>query len=115
MHFELIHIIFQQEESKTKYIPRLNPLCPNSLESENISPLDWDKTDVAQFLQINECGAYCETFTEQNVDGGRLLSLTKDQIIDLTGFKVGPSLKIFDLIQQLKSKINIARKRLTHT
>jgi hypothetical protein len=48
----------------------------------------------------------------QKIDGQALLTLTKDQIIDLTGMKVGPSLKIYDLIQQLKIKINPAQERL---
>ena len=30
------------------------------------------------------------------------MTLTKEQIVNLTGMKVGPSLKIYDLIQQLK-------------
>jgi SAM domain (Sterile alpha motif) len=35
-----------------------------------------------------------------------LLQLTKDDIIELLGMKVGPALKIYDLIQQLKNKAN---------
>lgn len=30
------------------------------------------------------------------------MTLTKEQIVNLTGMKVGPSLKIYDLIQHLK-------------
>ena len=37
------------------------------------------------------------------------MTLTKEQIVNLTGMKVGPSLKIYDLIQQLK--INVAGQR----
>lgn len=48
----------------------------------------------------------------QKIDGAKLLSLTKDQIVDLTGMKVGPSLKIYDLIQQLKIKVNPAQERM---
>lgn len=32
----------------------------------------------------------------------KFLGLTKEQIVNLTGMKVGPSLKIYDLIQALK-------------
>lgn len=42
--------------------------------------------------------------TFQNIDGKKLLNLTKGEIIQMTGNKVGPSLKIYDLIQQLKNK-----------
>lgn len=55
--------------------------------------------------------AFC-FFVFQKIDGKALLTLTKDQIIDLTGMKVGPSLKIYDLIQQLKIKINPAQERM---
>lgn len=48
----------------------------------------------------------------QKIDGKTLLKLTKDEIINFTGMKVGPSLKIFDLIQQLKIKVNPAQSRL---
>jgi len=50
-------------------------------------------------------------FVFQEVDGKALLKLTKDQVMDLTGMKVGPSLKISDLIQQLRVKVNPAQER----
>lgn len=40
-----------------------------------------------------------------------MLNLTKDEIIEL-GMKVGPALKIYDLIQQLKRKIDPIQSRL---
>jgi hypothetical protein len=39
------------------------------------------------------------------VDGRGLLSMSKDQVLQLTNMKLGPSLKIFDLVSQLKSKV----------
>ena len=42
----------------------------------------------------------------QNIDGHALLALTKEQIVNLTGMKVGPSLKIYDLIQALKIRVS---------
>ena len=45
---------------------------------------------------------FCVLF--QGTDGKSLLSLTKDQIMDVIGFKIGPTLKIYHLIQQLKIK-----------
>jgi hypothetical protein len=42
----------------------------------------------------------------QNIDGRKFLTLTKEHIVNLTGMKVGPSLKIYDLIQQLKLRIS---------
>ncbi|XP_033226420.1 polycomb protein Sfmbt-like isoform X2 [Belonocnema kinseyi] len=95
-----------------KYIPRLADGLQKSSDAGELVPSEWNVFDVAQFLRVNDCTTYCENFSKQKVDGKTLLMLTKDQIIDLTGGKVGPSLKIYDLIQQLKIKVNPAQERL---
>ena len=46
-------------------------------------------------------------FRHQGIDGRLFLQLSKEQIANLTGMKVGPSLKIHDLIQALKVKAGI--------
>lgn len=38
--------------------------------------------------------------------------MTKDEILDLTGMKVGPSLKIENLTTQLRMKVNPAQERM---
>ncbi|XP_020287040.1 polycomb protein Sfmbt-like isoform X3 [Pseudomyrmex gracilis] len=96
----------------SKYIPRLIDGAQKHSESGDLVPSEWNVFDVAQFLRVNDCATYCDNFSKRKIDGKTLLTLTKDQIIDLTGFKVGPSLKIFDLIQQLKIKVNPAQERL---
>lgn len=50
-------------------------------------------------------------FCFQKIDGKALLRLLKEDILDITGGKVGPSLKIFDLVQQLKIKVNPSQSR----
>lgn len=74
-----------------------------------MSPYTWDASDVEEFLQINDCKAHCEAFSRNKVDGKRLLELTKDEIVQMLSMKVGPALKIYDLIQQLKSKMKPSR------
>ncbi|XP_018370885.1 PREDICTED: polycomb protein Sfmbt-like isoform X1 [Trachymyrmex cornetzi] len=98
--------------ASTKYIPRLADGVQKGSESGDLVPSEWNVFDVAQFLRVNDCVTYCDNFSKRKIDGKTLLTLTKDQIIDLTGFKVGPSVKIFDLIQQLKIKVNPAQERL---
>lgn len=97
-------------ENDNKVIPRLvNTSVPldvlNSMDPEN-----WSTTDVAKFLTVNDCQPYCVNFA--NITGPMMLQLTKDEIIELLEMKVGPSLKIFDLIQQLKCKIKQPQCRL---
>lgn len=105
-------MLLQVTSASSKYIPRLADGIQKSSESGDLVPSEWNVFDVAQFLRVNDCATYCDNFSKRKIDGKTLLTLTKDQIIDLTGFKVGPSLKIYDLIQQLKIKVNPAQERL---
>ncbi|KAL3878957.1 hypothetical protein ACJMK2_031281 [Sinanodonta woodiana] len=72
---------------------------------QTISPEKWTVLDVCQFLKYNDCGAYLDTFHKKSIDGKTFLSLTKEMIVNLTGMKVGSSLKVYELIQILKSKM----------
>ncbi|XP_075224784.1 polycomb protein Sfmbt-like isoform X3 [Lycorma delicatula] len=94
-----------------KIIPRLID-ASGPVDTKDLVPNLWTVNDVAQFLRVNDCSAYSDSFVNQKIDGEALLALTKDDIVDLTGMKVGPSLKIFDLIQQLKIKVNPAQERM---
>jgi hypothetical protein len=49
---------------------------------------------------------YATGFFLQNIDGKKLLELTRDQIVNLTGMKVSASLKISEMIQQLKTRVD---------
>lgn len=95
------------------YIPRVIPgepekdcVVPVLEQQQRIVPHNWDVQDVCRFLKINDCGAYCDSFRKKNIDGPQFLGLTKEQIVNLTGMKVGPSLKIYDIIQALKQKVS---------
>ncbi|XP_072939288.1 polycomb protein Sfmbt-like isoform X2 [Epargyreus clarus] len=93
----------EDDSMDSKVIPRLvNTSVPlevlNALEPEN-----WTTADVAKFLTINDCQTYCVNFS--HINGAMLIQLSKDEIIELLEMKVGPSLKIYDLIQQLICKI----------
>ncbi|XP_026463906.1 polycomb protein Sfmbt-like isoform X3 [Ctenocephalides felis] len=98
--------------SSNKLIPRLVDSAGFGDLTGELDPKQWNVFDVAQFLRVNDCATYCDTFSKNKIDGTAMLDLTKDEIILLLGMKVGPSLKIFDLIQQLKCKINPAQSRL---
>ncbi|XP_071454837.1 MBT domain-containing protein 1-like isoform X2 [Hetaerina americana] len=94
-----------------KFIPRLVDSTGLS-ETGTLVPNEWNVFDVAQFLRVNDCATYCDCFSRQKVDGKTLLSLTEDQVMEITGKIVGPSLKIYNLIKQLKMKVNPAQQRL---
>nr|XP_006815581.1 PREDICTED: MBT domain-containing protein 1-like [Saccoglossus kowalevskii] len=82
-----------------------SPVLTPSVDYDCSEPSRWGTVEVMQFLKENECGAYTESFRKQQIDGKKLLSLTKEQICNLTGMKVGPSLKIYEHIQQLKARL----------
>lgn len=81
----------------------------NTDQTNDLSPDTWNIYDVGQFLRVNDCTAHCETFSRYKIDGKRLLKLTKDEIVEMLSMKVGPALKIYDLIQQLKVKLKPSR------
>lgn len=99
------------QDHNDKVIPRLVNNASVPLEVFNsVDPENWTTADVAKFLSVNDCKPYCVNFG--NITGPMMLQLTKDEIIELLEMKVGPSLKIFDLIQQLKCKIKQPQSRL---
>ncbi|XP_075974792.1 polycomb protein Sfmbt-like isoform X2 [Anticarsia gemmatalis] len=102
--------ILEEEEDSDKVIPRLvNTSVPLDVLN-TVDPENWTTADVAKFLTVNDCQPYCVNFN--NITGRMMLQLTKDEIIELLEMKVGPSLKIFDLIQQLKCKIKQPQCRM---
>lgn len=99
------------DEAEEKVIPRLVNNTMTSDVLNTIEPENWTQTDVAKFLTVNDCHTYCVNFA--HIDGAMMLQLSKDEIIELLEMKVGPSLKIFDLIQQLKCKIKQPQSRMS--
>ncbi|XP_017781166.1 PREDICTED: polycomb protein Sfmbt isoform X2 [Nicrophorus vespilloides] len=105
------YITSSNSNASTKHIPRLVDSSGGSYESNELCPNEWNVFDVAQFLRVNDCANYCDNFSRQRVDGKMLLNLNKEDILNFTGGKVGPSLKIYDLVQQLKMKLNPLQSR----
>lgn len=73
---------------------------------DELAPVTWNEFDVGQFLRINDCAAHCEIFTKKKVDGKRLLEISEKEIFELLDQKMGPALKIQDLIKKLRDKID---------
>lgn len=79
----------------------------SSVSSEQLSPhtrrepKKWKIEDVIAYLQENDCGHYAESFKNAKINGEKFLKLTRDDLLQLTNSKLGPSLKMFALIQKL--------------
>ncbi|XP_052794901.1 MBT domain-containing protein 1-like isoform X2 [Mya arenaria] len=72
---------------------------------QTVAPENWTVVDVCHFLKYNDCSSYVEIFHRKNINGEVFINLSKEAIVGLTGMKVGSSLKVYDLIQVLKSKM----------
>lgn len=84
-------------------VPQSNASAQNG---DELAPDSWNMFDVGQFLRINDCAAHCETFSRHKVDGKRLLEINDDEIFRMLNMKVGPALKVQDLIKKLRDKID---------
>lgn len=59
-------IIGETTDSSGKRIPRLIDVSAAHRREalSGVAPLEWNSQDVAQFLRVNDCTAYCDTFTK---------------------------------------------------
>ncbi|VEN43012.1 unnamed protein product, partial [Callosobruchus maculatus] len=51
--------------SSTKLIPRLIDNSGGSIETGELCPDVWNVFDVAQFLRVNDCASYCDSFSKK--------------------------------------------------
>lgn len=61
----------------------------------------WSTTDVVQYFLSSDCAEYAGFFQEQEIDGKALLLLNRDTLLHF--LKVGPALKVLQIIDELKS------------
>lgn len=61
----------------------------------------WSTKEVADFIRSSECPNYADFFQDQDIDGKALLLLERDTLLHF--MKVGPALKLLQVIDRLKS------------
>lgn len=105
--------VFSKQNStvtSVKHIPCLisGSTVPQSISQngDELAPDSWNVFDVGQFLRVNDCAAHCEIFNQNKIDGKRLLEITDDEIFKMLNMKVGPALKVQDLIKKLREKVD---------
>jgi len=72
------------------------------------NPLQWNRTDVAKFVQNAEFGKYATLFYNQEVDGHAFLLLTANEIHNVLAVPLGPAVKLHDYIFTLQQLVNDA-------
>ncbi|RZF37777.1 hypothetical protein LSTR_LSTR007139 [Laodelphax striatellus] len=68
-------------------------------------PATWTAKQVANFLSQAIPPNTSKVFVEQEIDGEALLMLTQSDLTSLLGFKLGPAIKIYNMITILRQKI----------
>ena len=61
----------------------------------------WSTAEVVQYFYSSDCAEYAGFFQEQEIDGKALLLLNRDTLLHF--MKVGPALKVLQLIDELRS------------
>uniref|UniRef100_A0A336LVS6 CSON003342 protein n=1 Tax=Culicoides sonorensis TaxID=179676 RepID=A0A336LVS6_CULSO len=75
-----------------------------SINNED-NPLNWNVEMVGNYVSSVCSVDIGELFKEQEVDGNAFLDLTKEDLLQLLGIKLGPAIKISTLIQKLRNEI----------
>lgn len=61
--------------------------------------------DVYDFVRnLAGCEEFADEFKSQEIDGQALLLLKEEHLMSAMGMKLGPALKLFKKIQEIKSK-----------
>lgn len=79
---------------RTKSMQEWNPQPRPSVSS-------WSTADVVQFFYNSDCAEYAGFFQEQEIDGRALMLLNRDTLLHF--MKVGPALKVLQLIDELRA------------
>ena len=61
----------------------------------------WSTSDVVQYFLSTDCAEYAGFFQDQEIDGKALLLLNRETLFQF--LKVGPALKVLQLIEKLRS------------
>jgi len=66
------------------------------------SPRTWSIDEVAKLVEKTDLKDYVTLLRENDIDGKALLLLQRDIVISYMGLKIGPAVKLLDLIEDLK-------------
>lgn len=101
------------------YLPNPNWVAPpvwriNSLRIEEIlqkqglrmDPRNWSQADVHDFIErLIDCKDISKQFVRHRIDGESFLMLSQDDLINIFRMRLGPALKVYNSILQLRQKI----------
>ncbi|XP_015604754.1 polycomb protein Scm isoform X2 [Cephus cinctus] len=73
-------------------------------------PAEWTIEDVIQYIAITDpaLGQHADLFRKHEIDGKALLLLNSDMMMKYMGLKLGPALKICNLVNRIKGRRHLA-------
>ncbi|XP_039292374.1 lethal(3)malignant brain tumor-like protein 3 isoform X2 [Nilaparvata lugens] len=90
-------------EEQSAYWSRHSSLVKVTAEVRD-NPAQWTAKQVAAFLSTVHPGK-SKVFVDQEIDGEALLMLSQSDLTSLLGFKLGPAIKIYNVITILRQKV----------
>jgi len=66
------------------------------------NPLHWSVREVGEFWKENGFGEYSDSFELNQITGAILVKLSREDVFHMIGNKLGPSLKLYAKINELK-------------
>lgn len=76
----------------------------NQFKAEEV--LEWNCDRVSNFIStLPGCFEYAQQFKDENVDGEAFLLLTQTDLIKIMNVKLGPSVKIYNTICQIRKNL----------
>lgn len=73
----------------------------------HVDPRDWVEEEVREFVEsLPSCKDYGDVFKQHRIDGDSFLMLTQRDLVDILNMKLGPAIKVYNIIVLLRQKIN---------
>ncbi|KAL7300347.1 hypothetical protein TKK_0006972 [Trichogramma kaykai] len=113
------HVTTNQAPSPPKQVKKSVPeleAATSTTQNENplqriqtIEPGEWTIEDVIQFIAITDPALehHADLFRKHEIDGKALLLLNSDMMMKYMGLKLGPALKICNLVNRIKGRRHI--------
>ena len=103
--------------SSNRFVPILPPhmhphtgVLPDNWEDFELDPTipdvsNWNAKKIHEyFLSHGFSQDVCQTLLEQEIDGGSLLLLHRNDVLTSLGLKLGPALKVFKHVKRLQTR-----------
>ncbi|KHJ92009.1 hypothetical protein OESDEN_08110 [Oesophagostomum dentatum] len=88
---------------------------PNGISRNNSSPqrplriegdvMEWETTRLMQFLRVTfpDLNDVTNVLEREHIDGAHLLTMSQQDCIDSLGLNLGPALRLYEVIQEIKN------------